>query len=334
MADVFSRYERCYPLIQSAYDTIPSPTNSDCCLVTDCTAEAKQNEIERSDKTGTLDRMPAQGGRRVGSVSVAMTAAGNGTAGTAPDCKNLITAAMGAAPTIVASTSVTWALGDALSYMAIWKFLTGLANATSKCAFNSLMQKMEAAFGSDEPTLTFSGESGWVIDNDQLADGTTPAAAKGGLAAWPSQPASPVVNGIAPPGFKVAATIDGTAYDNIISGKVALAVQRELKKIGNSEFPTAGAPGDRVVTVDWSMIDNDSAALRTLKQKAHSRTPINMSYTVGTLAGNRWVYTLTNVIVPKPTEGTNGTFRTVNFAGAIAYASAMGLKDQYTLAIN
>jgi len=88
------------------------------------------------------------------------------------------------------------------------------------------------------------------------------------------------------------------------------------------------------VTADWSLADNDSAALRTLKQKAFSRTPINIVFTVGTLAGNRWVHTLNNIIVPKPTYGTSGTRRTVNFSGARAYPSAINAKDQYTLAIN
>jgi hypothetical protein len=46
------------------------------------------------------------------------------------------------------------------------------------------------------------------------------------------------------------------------------------------------------------------------------------------------VHTLNNIIVPKPTYGTSGTRRTVNFSGARAYPSAINAKDQYTLAIN
>jgi hypothetical protein len=332
--DVFDRYQRCYPLIQSAFDTVIAPVNADCCLISSLTTEAKQAEITRPDKTGSLDRIMAQAGRRIGSFTASLSMAGNGTAGTAPDCKNFLQGIFGAAGVVVASTSVTWSLADALYYLAIYNYVTNLANATSMVAFNSLVQKMEATFGGDVPMLTFSGESGWVYDNDQAADGTTPAAAKGSLATWPAEPSSPVVNGTHPPGFKVNATIDGNAFTNILSGKVALSVMRELLKIGNAEFPGAGAVGDRDVVLDWSMADNDSAALRTLKQKAVSRTPVSAVFTVGSVAGNRWVHTVNNFIVPKPTYGTNGTRRTVNFSGAVAYPSAINARDQYTLAIN
>jgi hypothetical protein len=340
MADVFDRNQRCYPQVQSAFDAIPNTGgaatvgNSDCCLITALTMDAKQAEIARPDKTGSLDQIVAQAGRRIASFSASMSAAGNGAAGTAPDCKNFLQGIFGAAGVVVASTSVTWSLADTLYYLAIWNFMTALANATSMVAFNALVQKMEATFGGDTPLLTFSGEAGWVLDNDQYADGSTPAAAKGGLTAWPSEPSAPVVNGTPPAGFKVTATIDGNAYTNILSGKVALDVMRELLKTGNTEFPGAGAPGDRKVTLDFSMADNDSANLRGLKQKAFTRTPVNAVFTVGTIAGNRWVHTLNNIIVPKPTYGTSGTRRTVNFAGAVAYPSAITAKDQYTLAIN
>jgi hypothetical protein len=335
VGDVFDRNQRCYPLIQSAFDTVIAPTNSDCCLITDLKTEAKVAEIARPDKTGSLDQIMAQAGRRIASFTASMSAAGNGTAGTPPDCKNFLQGMFGGAGAVVAATSVTWSLADVLVYLAIWNYSTGSGNATSMVAFNSLVQKMEATFGGDTPMFTFSGESGWVGDNDQFADGTnTPAAAKGGLVAWPSEPTTPVVSGVPPQGFKVTATIDGNAYTNILSGKVALDVMRELLKNGNSEFPGAGAPGDRKVAIDWSMADNDSANLRSLKQKAFSRTPVNAVFTVGSLAGNRWVHTCNNIIVPKPTYGTSGTRRTVNFAGAIAYPSAITLRDQYTLAVN
>jgi hypothetical protein len=340
MADVFDRYQRCYPQIQSTFDAIPNTGgmatvgNGDCCLITDLKTEPKQAEIKRPDKTGSVDSVMAQGGRRIASLTASLSAAGNGTAGTPPDCKNFLQAIFGAAGVVVASTSVTWSLADTLYYLAVYNFMATIANATQMCAFNTLLQKMEATFGGDVPTLTFSGESGWVYDNDQAADVGTNSSAKGGLTAFPAEPSAPVVNGTHPPGFKVQATIDGNVYTNILSGKVALSVMRELLKIGNTEFAGAGAPGDREVTLDFSMTDNDSAQLRTLKQKAISRTPVNATFAIGTIAGNRWVHQLNNIIVPKPVYGASGTRRTVSFTGAVAYPSAINARDQYTLAIN
>ncbi len=339
MADVFDRQQRCYPQIQSAFDAIPNTGgtatvgNSDCCLITSLTTEAAQAEIARPDKTGDLDDVVGQGGRRIGRVSTSMSMAGNGTAGTPPDCKNFLQGIFGAAGAVVSSTSVTYSLADALFYLAVWNFMKAPTNATNRVAFNTLIQKMEASFGGDTPMLTFSGEAGWVLDSDQFADGTTPAAAKGGLTSFPAEPSTPVFNGIAPQGFKITATIDGNAHTNILSVKVSLSVLRELLKNGNTEFPGGGAAGDRAVMIDWEQTDNDSAALRTLKQKSYSRTPVNAVFTVGSIAGNRWVHTLNNIIVPKPTDGTSGTRRTVKFSNARAYQSALGAKDQYAMAI-
>jgi hypothetical protein len=339
MADVFARTQRCYPQLQPVYDTIPNtggtPTvgNSDCCLIRSLTTDPKVAEIKRTDKTGSLNSILAQAGRRISSFSAVLTAAGNGTAGVAPDCKNFLQGIFGAAGVIVAATSVTWTLADVLNYLAIWNF-SAPANSTQMVAFNALVQKFEAAFGGDEPTFTVSGENGWTLDSDQYADAGTPVTAKGALTTFAAQPSAPVVNGIAPPGFKVSAVIDGNAYTNITSGKIALSVMWELLKTGNTEFPGAGALGDRNVLTDWSMADNDSANLRSLKQKAFSRTPVNAVFTVGTIPGNRWVHTVNNIIVPKPTYSDSGTRRQVNFASAEAYPSSITANDHYTLAIN
>jgi hypothetical protein len=340
VADVFARSQRCYPQIQSAFDSIPNTggtatvANSDCCLVTTLTTEASQAEIVRPDKTGSLDEIVAQAGRRIGKFSAGMSAAGNGGAGVAPDCKNFLQGIIGAAGTIAAGVSVTYSLADALFYLAIYNFMSGIGNATQMCAFNALIQKMEATFGGDVPMLTFSGECSWTGDNDQAADSThTPAESLGGLTTWPAEPSAPVVNGTFPPGFKVTAVIDGNSYTNILSGKVALDVMRELLKDGNTEFPGAGVPGPRTVLLDWTMADNDSSSLRGLKQKAFSRTPVNAVFTVGTVAGNRWVHTANNIIVPKPVYADQGIRRVVSFTGAHAYPSAITARDHYTLGI-
>src|SRR5215475_3027743 len=136
MADVFARNELCFPQIQSAFDVIPNTAgaatvgNSDCCLISSLTTEAQQAEIARPDKTGSLDKVPGQGGRRLGKFTASLSMAGNGSPGVRPDCKNFLQGVFGADATIVASTSATWALADALYYLAIWHFMSAPANAT------------------------------------------------------------------------------------------------------------------------------------------------------------------------------------------------------------
>lgn len=338
MADVFAYAQQCFIQEQGAFDAIPNTAgaatvaNADCCLISSLTTQAEQAEIERPDKTGTQDMLVPQAGRRSGSVSLEMSAAANGAAGVEPDCKKLLKGIFGAAPTIVGATSVTYALGDALTYLSIWDFIDALANATQKVAFNSLVTAVEFTFGGDVPMITFTCEPGWVYDNDQAADGSTPTAAKGGLTAWPAKPASPVVNGTHPRGFDVTCSIAGNAMTNLLSGRIRLEVARQLAKDTNAEFPQAGKIGLRRVTVDLTLADNDTAGMRAVKTAANNRTPSTVLVTLGSVAGTRWVHTLLRVQLNKPRYGTSSDRRSVNLTG-MAYPSALGAKDQYTLAL-
>jgi hypothetical protein len=339
MANEILRYQqRSYLQIQTAFDSIPNTggaatvAGSNCCLIRRLDTDAAQADIPRTDKTGTFDKLPAQGGRKSGTVTFEANLNGNGSPGVAPDCSPILQGGFGKAPTIVASTSVTYSLDDLLYYIAAWNF-NAPNTGTQKVAFNSLVTALEFALGADEPTVTATLEPGWVLDNDQMADGTTEALAKGGLTAFPNEPATPIANGTFPRGFDIAATIDGNAFDEILSAKIRLAVQRGLRKDTNNVYPRSGFPGPREVSFDFSLTDNDSAAMRSLKQKAFSRTPINIDFTLGQTAGNIWDFSLLNVIVPKPKDGDQGSRRKLDFNGCIAYPSALLAKDQFTLAI-
>jgi len=336
--DVLRIYQRSYPQIQTAFDAIPNSAGaatvagSDCCLIESLTTDADQAEIARTDKTGTLDAYPTQGGRRTARGQAVLSMAGNGAAGVAPDCKNYLQAAFGKAPTISAGTSVLYTLDDLLYYLAIWNF-NQPNTAEQMCAFNSLINKMVVEFGGDEPKLTFGFESGWVLTPAQIGDSNTDPLAKGGLTAFPNEPASPVVNGTFPPGFQVTATLDGTAYTTLLTGRITLDIGRELRKDTNSAFPRQGVPGPRKVTVDFSLTDDDSAALTGLKVKAYDRTPVNVEFAIGTVAGNTWDWLVKNVILAKPKYGDEGIRRKVDFSGSMAYPTSVGAKDHLQLTI-
>ncbi|HXS98619.1 MAG TPA: hypothetical protein VN736_28680 [Candidatus Limnocylindrales bacterium] len=339
MGNEILRYQqRSYLQIQTAFDAIPNTggaatvAGSNCALVRRFDTDAVQQEIERSDKTGTLDKLPAQGGRKSGTAIWEGNMNGNGSPGVAPDCSPILQAGFGKVPTIVAATSVAYSLDDLLYYLAAWNF-NAPNTGTQQVAFNSLVTQLEFALGGDEPTVTATLEPGWVLDNDQMADGTTDALAKGGLTAFPNEPATPVTNGTFPRGFDIAATIDGNAFDEILSVKIRLAVQRGLRKDTNAVYPRSGFPGPRLISADFSLTDNDGASMRSLKQKAFSRTAINIDFTLGQTSGNTWDFALNNVIVPKPKYGDQGSRRKIDFSNAVAYPSAFNAKDQFTLAI-
>ncbi|HYX47869.1 MAG TPA: hypothetical protein VE820_13755, partial [Sphingomicrobium sp.] len=180
MADVFERNQRCYVAIQSAFGTAAAVTGSNCCLITTLNTDATQAEIQRPDKTGTLDEIIAQGGRRIASVDLTFSAAGNGSAGVAPDGSAFLQSAFGKAPTVSGGTSVTYTLDDLLYYLSIYNYNTP-SGANQMVAFDALVNKFEFSFGGDVPMISIGAEASWVFDSAQASDGTTPSGAKGGL---------------------------------------------------------------------------------------------------------------------------------------------------------
>jgi hypothetical protein len=173
-----------------------------------------------------------------------------------------------------------------------------------------------------------------VLDSDIYA--TADSISKGGLtqAAFPTEPASPITNGVAPPGFTGLITLDGNSYTTYRTGSITLDVARELPMDGfNSYYGLAPAAGERNVTSDWSMYDDDSAILQTLKQKAYAGTKISITFQIGTVAGSTWVFALKNILLPKPKFDYSGKRRVVQFSAARAHDTTIGAKDAFQITV-
>jgi hypothetical protein len=338
MSDVQRHLQKCFVQLQSAFDTIPNSAGtatlagSDACLIISLDTDRSQEKIERPDKSGTLDSVPSQRGKRMARAKVTMSMAGNGAAGSKPDCDEFLQAAFGKAATVVASTSATYAIDDTIYYLTVWHF-NDPANASQMVLFNGVVTAMELNFGGNVPTLTFEIEGGWVYDNDQASDGTTPAAAKGGLSAMPAVPATPVVNGTHPRGWEVTFTFDGTAYSTLQSGRIRVEYGRSLRKNTNSEFPKQATNGRRRVFVEFTMTDADDSTLRATKLKQVKGTRVNMTFVIGATAGNIWTWVVINVELGDPKYGDGGNDRTLTFGQSEAFPSALNAKDHLTCAI-
>jgi hypothetical protein len=111
-------------------------------------------------------------------------------------------------------------------------------------------------------------------------------------------------------------------------------VDRELPMDGfNSFYGIAPAAGLRNVTTDWSMYDDDSATLQSLKQKAFAGTPVTLAFQIGTVAGSTWLFTLKNVLLAKPKFDYSGKRRVVAFSACRAHDTTIGAKDAITIAV-
>src|SRR4051812_13617113 len=86
----YTRNQACYPVIETTFGTAVAPVGADACLITSLTTQAAQNEIPRPDKTGSLGEIQGIAGRKTATWSAAMSMAGNGAAGVAPDMDVLL----------------------------------------------------------------------------------------------------------------------------------------------------------------------------------------------------------------------------------------------------
>lgn len=329
----FTRNQRCYPVLESTFGTAVNPVGADCCLITSFSTQAAQGEIQRPDKTGSLGETVGIPGRRNASWSASLSAAGSGAAGTVPDSDVLLQLAFGKAAAVSAGVSVTYALDDNCYSASLWHY-NAPSGVAQYVAIGSIANQARFSIGSDVPMIDLNGAALWVYDSDQQADGTTDTTAKGGIAgALPAEP-TPTVNGKPPAGFTGTVTLDGQTYSTFRTGTITLACAREIPgDTFNSYYGSTPASGTRSVTLDFSIYDDDSANLKTLKQKSFSKALVDLIFTVGTVAGNKWTYTLKQVMLPVPTVDYGSTRRALSFSGCRAHDTTISSKDALALVI-
>ena len=330
----YTRNQTCFPVLESVFGTAVTPVGADACLITSFTTQAAQQEIPRTDKTGSLGEILGIPGRRTASWSASMSAAGNGAAGVVPDMDVFLQLIFGKAATIVSSTSATYALDDTQYSGSLWNY-NDPSTACQYAAIGAVANQLRVGIGGDIPTLDFSGPALWVPDTDQIADGSTDAIAKGGITSWPAKPTA-VVNGKPPAGFTGVVTLDGNAYGTMRTATISLGVAKELPgDVFNSFYSAAPAPGLRTVAVDFSIYADDGANLLSLKQKAMKAvyTTVDLVFQVGTVAGNIWTWTLKNVKLPAPTQDYGGNRLSLGFSGCRAHDTSIGAKDALKLVI-
>lgn len=325
-----------YVQLESSFGTIPnaggtaSVGNANAFRGISLLTNADQALIERPDKNSSLSATVGIGGRKSGNWSTSASLAGNGAAGTAPDIGPFLQAAFGKAPTVVAATSVTYGLDDLSPSLAIYNFRKP-AGASQQCAFGSVVQRLRVLLGEDVARIELSGPSKWVIDTDQF--GTVGADHKGGLTTFPSEPASPVTNGGIGPGFTGTVTLDGQSYSTLRTATIDVDFGRDIPlDVYNNYFGVEPGQNRRVVNVEFSIYDDDSANLSTLKRKALAKTPVDLVFAHGTIAGNIWTFTLKNVLLAAPQYDDSQRRYAVNFTGR-AHATSGTSKDELVLAL-
>lgn len=331
MGGVNSANQLGYAAIESAFGTAAAASNSNAFKLISLATNPEQDEIQRPDKNSSLSQTIGIGGNKRGSWSARASLAGSSAAGTAPDIGPLLQAAFGKAPTVVASTSVTYGLDDLSPALSIWSFWKP-SNATQYVSLGSVVNQMNIDASGTTPTIEFSGPSLWCLDTDQFANADT--IAKGGLGAFPAEPASPVTNGSMVSLFSGSATLDSNSLAEIRTLRLAANMAREIPQdvIFSGQYGAAPSQGRRNVTFDLNVYDKTGDAnWSSLLDKAVRKVAIPVSLVLGSVAGSRVTITLANVLLGTPTVDDGQQKKAISFTGCRAHASSGTAKDELSL---
>jgi hypothetical protein len=248
----------------------------------------------------------------------------SGTAGTAPDADPIFQSIFGAAPTIVSSTSVTYAFSDFTALpISIFEFAHGSTTLTSTAAWGCIPQRVTLNYNSIFLNMDVSGVGGYVIDSAGFAGIDTQG--QGGLTAFPVEPSSPTSNGSVLAGFGNGWTATLDSQNESLKVRVqSVEFMTGYNLIGDvygSAYAVAPSYGIRRVGLKISALDDDSSALNDLKLKADTDgSLISCVIVAGTTAGSIFTVNLNNVQPNAFNLETSGD--TINFDMPTSYANA------------
>jgi hypothetical protein len=338
MSYAFSRNERIYLQKETAFGTIPntggtaSVSGSSACRHVKASLTPEVALLVRPDKTGARTATAGVAGRKIGKWSVEMSLAANGAAGVVPDCDPLLVALFGADATINAGVSVSYALADVVKSLCLWRFRTPAA-VMQQVAFGAVLNEATFNLGQDIASWSASGECMWVLDSVNFSG--TDATGKGGLTAFPSEPASPVTNGGIIAGFTGQATFDGNVLANIRTATLKITTGNSIVKDTFGSYYGTTPEGDmRAVALSFGIYDDDASGTTNLYQKAISKSPINVTLQIGTVTGSKWTFTIKGIQLAVPSLDDGQRRWSASFGDSQASGSSITALDEVALTIS
>lgn len=259
-----------------------------------------------NESIATLDTTVA--GKRSASFALPLALRGGTAAGTPPDCHAALLAMFGKY-TNTPNTSDLYELqiGNYPLAFALWRWVQEFADqdkVMQEMGFGCLVNQARLAFGQDFATLDLSGPMFWGLSNDQWATADTPA--KGDLTTdpWttPGEPAAQTYTGALVRGFMGSATINSITYTNLLkSGGADMTFNRAYDPgIFGQGYHTL--PTDDLYDIQpfWTIIEDDTTAIGQAALRAAwlARTPINVTFQIGTVAGSIWTWVFKNIVSP------------------------------------
>jgi len=229
--------------------------------------------------------------------------------------------AIGTAVGTVEEAANVYALDDSILSFSMWSFRTPAA-LQQRVGFGNVVTELTFSLGEDVPTWSASGEGVWVLDSEAFA--AAGLTERGGLTAFPSEPASPVTAGGLIPGFTGRFVLNGTTIASARTAQIRIQTGNEVVKDTFGEYFPDSAEGDeRNVGVSFNVYDTDATGLKALKAAAISKTALEGIFTLGTVAGNAYIFHMKGLQIAAPTLDDGQRRYSANFPESRAHGTSI-----------
>ena len=285
--------------------------------------------------TGTRSMQPGTLGRKSATWELNnVPIIPSGTAGTPPDMDPLLKNLFGQAPTVVVGTSVTYSFLDSgFLPLTLLDFYHGVPTLIQRLMWGGFCQEATITFNTNIFTVSFRGIGGYRLDTANFSN--EDVGGKAGLTTYPSEPGSVTYNGNVMPGFYGSVTIDSQSGLEFKISEMQIRISTGddfIPYVIGNAYPQATAGGPRRVGVAIKAVDDDSATLADLKQKAKSNAAVDGTIIIGQTAGAKCQFNVKSLQLVTEDYTDNTTYTTADFPESFAHASAIGSTDDLTWA--
>lgn len=249
---------------------------------------------------------------------------------------------VGGATGAATNSSVAYTLSDSSDvYFALWSYRTP-STLDQRVGHTCTVSEMTFNINQDVATWSANGSCEWVLRSSQFssADSTQ----KGGLVLFPTEPVSPVTHGAIIPGFtgnfamgqslasssSAAAFVAGFAsYPTIRNATISIQTANMLVRDTFGSYYATMTEGDvRVVSISYSVYDDDSTQVASMKNFADVKTPVDFFVTLGTQQFNTWSFWVKNVYLASHNLGDGQLRFEAAFDRSRATTSTLAVRDE------
>jgi hypothetical protein len=174
-----------------------------------------------------------------------------------------------------------------------WSPATSVQRILSGAALDKLAVKVNGDFHE----FTFTGMARDLVDSSSFEGG------QAGLTSFPPEPAVGPLNYSIIPGHLGQVWLGSTPNRFFTLTKADITFENNLElraKEFGADLPSAIAPGLRVVTIDFTLYQQDDAATKALYQAARQKSPISVMIQLGQQQGQLFGIYMTAVIPEVP----------------------------------